>query len=120
MMEITLTSASDLLDPLFGGERNLSMTQRGLYIAGGLGLAAAAAQPRPNPLLNLLALAGGAYLVFSGYQGHCPIRAALIGGQDDGHVIGRQGGSSMTHQDGGHQPIPSTRTNPASHGAHSS
>ncbi|WP_306461767.1 hypothetical protein [Salinarimonas soli] len=96
------------------------MTQRGLYIAGGLGLAAAAAQPRPNPLLNLLALAGGAYLVLSGYQGHCPVKAALVDGGADGSMIGRQGGSRMTHEDRGRQPIPSTRTNTASHGAHTS
>lgn len=58
-------------------ERNLSPTERAIYIAAGLGLAAAGAQPRPNALLNVLALAGGAYLAWSGYQGHCAVRAAL-------------------------------------------
>ncbi|WP_114395520.1 DUF2892 domain-containing protein [Oleisolibacter albus] len=63
--------------PIFAGEQNLSTVQRGLYLAGGLGLAAAGALPRPNPLLNLLALAGGAYLALAGYHGHCAVRAAL-------------------------------------------
>jgi hypothetical protein len=30
-----------------------------VYVIGGLGLTAAGAQPRPNPLVNVLALAGG-------------------------------------------------------------
>jgi uncharacterized membrane protein len=47
----------------------------------GLGLAAAGAQPRPNPLLNVAALLGGAYLAVRGATGHCPIKAALA---DDG------------------------------------
>ena len=58
-------------------DQNLSPTERAIYIAAGLGLAAAGAQPRPNPVLNVLALAGGAYLAWSGYQGHCALRAAL-------------------------------------------
>jgi len=58
-------------------EQNLSSLERAFYIAAGLGLAAAGAQPRPNPLLNVLALAGGTYLAWSGYQGHCAVRAAL-------------------------------------------
>ena len=58
-------------------EQNLSATERAVYMAVGLGLAAAAAQPRPNLLLNVLALARGSYLAWSGYQGHCAIRAAL-------------------------------------------
>jgi threonine/homoserine/homoserine lactone efflux protein len=61
-------------------DQNLSATQRAIYVVAGLGLAAAGAQPRPNPLLNVLALAGGAYLAWSGYQGHCAIRATLAGG----------------------------------------
>ena len=69
---------SGIVDPLFSGEPNLSTTQRAIYIALGVGMAAAGAQPRPNPLLNILALAGGSYLAWSGYQGHCPVKAALI------------------------------------------
>lgn len=114
-----MTSASDLLDPLFGGERNLTMTERGLYIAGGLGLAAAAATPRPNPLLNLLALAGGAYLVLSGYQGHCPVRAALANSHDDGTAVGRNDRPAMS-QGAGRSPMSASRTTPASQGAHAS
>jgi hypothetical protein len=74
---------------LFEGERNLSLTARSLYIVGGLGLAAAGAQPRPNPLLNVLALAGGAYLAWSGYKGHCPIRAALFDQDSSGRTNAR-------------------------------
>jgi hypothetical protein len=77
-----VTQLDDSLAPVFGGEPNLSMTQRGLYIAIGLGLAAAAAKPRPNPLLNVIALAGGAYLALSGQQGRCPVKAALFDGGD--------------------------------------
>jgi threonine/homoserine/homoserine lactone efflux protein len=55
----------------------------------GLGLAAAAAKPRPNPLLNVLALAGGSYLAWRGYVGNCPVKAALT----DGH-----GGGRLTHE----------------------
>jgi len=64
---------------LTNGEPNLSTTERGVYMLAGLGLAAAAAKPRPNPLLNLLALAGGSYLAWRGYVGNCPIKAALTG-----------------------------------------
>ncbi|WP_423790800.1 YgaP-like transmembrane domain [Microvirga solisilvae] len=67
---------------LMNGEPNLSTTERGLYMVAGLGLAAAAAKPRPNPLLNILALAGGSYLAWRGYAGNCPIKAALTGSHD--------------------------------------
>ena len=64
---------------LFEGEQNLSMSERAIYMAAGLGLAAAGARPRPNPLLNVLALAGGAYIAWAGYSGHCPVKAAITG-----------------------------------------
>ncbi|MCG7392006.1 DUF2892 domain-containing protein [Microvirga sp. ACRRW] len=57
--------------------------ERGAYMIAGLGLAAAAAKPRPNPLLSVLALAGGSYLAWRGYVGNCPIKAAMTGGSDD-------------------------------------
>jgi hypothetical protein len=76
--ERDVTQLDDTLAPVFGGEPNLSLTQRGLYIAAGLGLAAAAARPRPNPLLSVAALVGGAYLALSGQQGRCPVKAALF------------------------------------------
>jgi len=74
---------SGIVDPLFGGEPNLSTAQRAIYIALGLGMAAAGAQPRPNPLLNFLALTGGSYLAWSAYQGRCPVKAALFDRQKE-------------------------------------
>lgn len=65
-------------DSIFGGEPNLSLTERGIFVAAGLGLAAAAAQPRPNKVLSLLALLGGSYLAWRGAVGQCPIKAALV------------------------------------------
>lgn len=67
---------------LMHGERNLSTTERGVYMLAGLGLAAAAAKPRPNALLNILALAGGSYLAWRGYAGNCPIKAVLTGSHE--------------------------------------
>lgn len=67
---------------LMNGEPNLSAAERGVYMLAGLGLAAAAVKPRPNPLLNVLALAGGSYLAWRGYVGNCPIKAALTGSGD--------------------------------------
>ncbi|MDB5641395.1 MAG: hypothetical protein JWN07_712 [Hyphomicrobiales bacterium] len=64
---------------------NLTTGERAIYILGGLGLAAMAAKPRPNPALNALALAGGAYLAWRGAEGYCPIKSALIG--DDTHLM---------------------------------
>ena len=64
---------------LMNGEPNLSTIERGTYMLAGLGLAAAAAKPRPNPMLNILALLGGSYLAWRGYVGNCPIKAALTG-----------------------------------------
>ena len=66
------------LASVFGGKPNLTLTERTAYIAVGLGLAAAGVKPRPNPLLNILALLGGSYLAWSGYTGHCPAKAALL------------------------------------------
>ena len=67
---------------LMNGEPNLSTTERGIYMLAGLGLAATAAKPRPNAFLSLLALAGGSYLAWRGYEGSCPIKAALMGSHD--------------------------------------
>lgn len=57
----------------------LTAAERAAYIIAGLGLAAAGAKPRPNPLLNIVALAGGSYLAWRGYVGTCPIKALLYG-----------------------------------------
>lgn len=67
---------------LMNGKPNLSTTERSVYMLAGLGLAAAAAKPRPNPLLNILALAGGSYLAWRGYVGQCPVKAALTGASE--------------------------------------
>jgi uncharacterized membrane protein len=64
---------------LFEGTPNLSFNERAISVVGGLGLAAAAAKPRPNPLLNILALLGGAYLAYRGATGYCPAKAAIEG-----------------------------------------
>jgi hypothetical protein len=57
----------------------LTVAERAAYIIAGLGLAAAGVKPRPNPLLNVIALAGGSYLAWRGYTGTCPVKAALLG-----------------------------------------
>jgi hypothetical protein len=86
--------ADVLTEKVFGGETNLSLTERGVSLVLGLGLAAAGAQPRPNPLLNVAALLGGAYLAMRGATGHCPIKAALEGGSR-GQVAYRGGGAPV-------------------------
>jgi hypothetical protein len=96
-------SVETMLEPLFGGERNLGMGERGLYLTVGLGLAAAGATPRPNPLLNVLALAGGAYLVASGYYGRCPVRSAITGG-GQGRITHQGMGQGMSGRIGSRSP----------------
>ncbi|MBA1158599.1 DUF2892 domain-containing protein [Vibrio parahaemolyticus] len=71
---------------MMDAEPNLSTVERGAYMLAGLGLAAAAAKPRPNPLLNILALAGGSYLAWRGYVGNCPVKAALMGSHDQDRI----------------------------------
>jgi len=68
----TLTHAVSLT-----GSPHLTMTERGLSVALGLGIAAAGIKPRPNPLLNVLALGVGSYLAYRGATGYCPVRAAI-------------------------------------------
>lgn len=63
-----------------GGD--LSLPERTVSVVAGLALAAAAAHPRPNMTLSLLALAAGSYLAFRGATGFCPIRDALSGSDD--------------------------------------
>ena len=57
--------------------------ERPTVLADAARLAAAGAKPRPNPLLNILALAGGSYLAWRGYMGTCPVKAALYGVGDE-------------------------------------
>lgn len=62
---------------IFRGPQNLSTRERAISLVAGLGLAAAGVKPRPNPLLNAVALLGGAYLAIRGATGRCPIKQAL-------------------------------------------
>lgn len=62
---------------VFQGPQNLSARERAISAIAGLGLAAAAAKPRPNPILNIVALLGGAYLAIRGATGRCPLKQAL-------------------------------------------
>jgi uncharacterized membrane protein len=57
--------------------QNLQLGERSLSVVVGLALAAAGAKPRPNPLLNIAALAVGSYLAYRGATGYCPIKAAV-------------------------------------------
>ena len=63
---------------VFSGPQNLSAKERVLSAVAGLGLAAASIKPRPNPLLNVAALIGGAYLTMRGATGRCPIKQAVL------------------------------------------
>ena len=58
---------------LFSGEKNLGFAERTVSVVAGLAIAAIGAQPRPNPLLSLAAIAIGATLAIRGATGHCPI-----------------------------------------------
>jgi uncharacterized membrane protein len=82
-------AVTENLSSMFEGPPNLSPTERAVFVVAGLGLAAAAAKPRPNPLLNVLALLGGAYLAWRGSVGQCPIKAALIDQGGMGRIAGR-------------------------------
>ena len=70
--------ASGLPALLSQGPKNLSLGERAAYIATGLSLASAAAKPRPNPLLNVVALAAGSYLAWTGAQGRCPVKRLFV------------------------------------------
>ena len=64
---------------IFRGPQNLSAKERAISVIAGLGLAAAGSKPRPNPILNVVALLGGAYLAVRGATGRCPIKRAILG-----------------------------------------
>jgi uncharacterized membrane protein len=82
--------AEALTERVFGGETNLSWTERGVSLVLGLGPAAAGVQPRPNPLLNVVALLGGSYLALRGATGRCPVKAALVEGRSHPQVASRR------------------------------
>ncbi|MFC6742013.1 YgaP-like transmembrane domain [Methylobacterium tardum] len=62
---------------IFSLQTNLTTTERAVSVALGLGLAAVAAQPRPNKLLSLAALIAGAALAIRGASGHCSMKSAI-------------------------------------------
>ena len=55
----------------------LSTTERTWSAVAGLVLAAAAAKPRPNMMLSVLALGAGAALAYRGATGYCPVKAMV-------------------------------------------
>ena len=61
--------------PAHGG--HIEMPERVISVMAGLALAAAAAKPRPNVVLSMLALGAGVFLAYRGATGYCPARAAL-------------------------------------------
>lgn len=73
--------AVDYAQDVFSLNTNLSTTERAVSIAGGLALAALAAQPRPNKILSLVVLIAGAGLAIRGATGHCAVKAMAGGGQ---------------------------------------
>ena len=81
---------------LFEGSPNLSFNERAISVVIGLGLAAAGAKPRPNPLLNVAALVGGGYLAYRGMTGHCPMKAAIADAGGHDRIAGGGSGGSMT------------------------
>ncbi|KAB1071764.1 YgaP family membrane protein [Methylobacterium planeticum] len=68
--------ANAMIHDIFSGQPNLTTTERAVSVVLGLGIAAAAAQPRPNKLLSLAALIVGAGLAIRGATGHCAVKAA--------------------------------------------
>ncbi|KAB1077750.1 YgaP family membrane protein [Methylobacterium soli] len=68
--------ANAMIHDIFSGQQNLTTTERAVSVVLGLGIAAAAAQPRPNKLLSLAALIVGAGLAIRGATGHCAVKAA--------------------------------------------
>ena len=62
---------------IFEGDKNLSFTERAISVVLGLGLAAAAAQPRSNKFLSLAALAAGSALAIRGATGHCAAKSLM-------------------------------------------
>lgn len=74
-----MSAVLDEAKHLFSTETNLSATERTLSIVGGLVLAAAGAQPRPNKILSLIAILAGSALAIRGATGHCALKAAMGG-----------------------------------------
>ncbi len=62
---------------------SLSFVERAIYVTLGLGLAATAVRPRPNPILSVLALAAGSYLAWRGAAGSDPVKRVYHEVRDD-------------------------------------
>jgi uncharacterized membrane protein len=75
--------------PGFAGGKNMSFTERAVSTLIGFGLMGAAVQPRPNKLLSLVALLGGAGLAIRGATGHCPVKASLGGSAGPSQITQR-------------------------------
>lgn len=69
--------ANDMITDIFSGTPNLSTTERAVSVVLGLGIAAAAAQPRPNKWLSLAAILAGSALAMRGATGHCGVKALM-------------------------------------------
>jgi uncharacterized membrane protein len=74
-------AVTEMYDTAFGGEKNLSFTERGASVVFGLVLAAAGLNVK-GAAGALMGIAGGA-LALRGASGHCPIKAAIEG--NDSH-----------------------------------
>ena len=66
-----------IIDEFLSTDPHLATAERLVSVGAGLVLAAAATQPRPNPLLGLLALTVGGYFTYRGATGYCPVKAQL-------------------------------------------
>jgi len=66
---------TDTYEHAFGGQRNLSLTERAASVVFGLAMAAGGLNKKGG-LGLLMGLAGGA-LALRGLNGHCPVKAAL-------------------------------------------
>jgi uncharacterized membrane protein len=81
------TMIRDTYDQVFGGEQNMSMTER--VASSGFGLILAAAGVNRAGLPGALMGIAGAALVARGMSGHCPVKAMMEGDHAIGHG-GRQ------------------------------
>lgn len=91
-------------DSLFGGERNMGSVERAVSTGLGLILAAGGLRRGADWRGAVMGLAGAA-MVARGMSGHCPVKAAVLGGAPGGdrhRLTGRgtddRAGSAMQDQ----------------------